>query len=57
MIVIIFTLNLVLVAHNGFPFHYYFLMAEINHHNLEESFSTVELWFSDTLYDTRKVNS
>ena len=46
----------VLVAHNGFPFHYYFLMAEIKHHNLEQSLITAELWFADTLYDARRVS-
>ena len=46
----------VLVAHNGFPSHYYFLMAEIKHHNLEQSLITAELWFADTLYDAKRVS-
>ena len=46
-----------LVAHHGFAFDYFFLMAEINRHNLEEIFGTIDLWFADTLYDVRRVSS
>lgn len=45
-----------LVAHNGFGFDYLFLMAEIKRRNLEESFGKIDLWFADTLYDTKRVS-
>lgn len=47
---------LVLIAHNGFAFDFLFLMAEIKRRNLEESFNTTNLWFSDTLYDVKRVS-
>ena len=48
---------IVLIAHNGFGFHYLFLMAEIKRHNSELIFSTSEVWFADTLYNCRRVSS
>ena len=53
----VYSIIIVLVAHNGFPFHFYFLMAEIKRHNLEQSLKTADLWFADTLYDARRVSS
>ena len=44
-----------LVAHNGFAFHYLFLIAEIKRHDLEENFAQFDLWFADTLHDARRV--
>ena len=49
--------SLVLIAHNGFGFHYLFLMAEIKRHNSELIFSTSEVWFADTLYNARRVST
>ena len=49
--------SLVLIAHNGFGFHYLFLMAEIKRHNSEPIFSTSDVWFADTLHDTRRVSN
>ena len=46
---------LVLKAHNGITFDYLFVMAEIKHRNLEESFN-INLWFADTLYGLKRVS-
>ena len=51
-----YSLYTVLIAHNGFGFHYLFLMAEIKRHNLEMFFSTSKVWFADTLYNCRRVS-
>lgn len=45
-----------LIAHNGFGFDYLFLKEEIKRHSLEEYFDTIDLWFADTLFDTRRVS-
>ena len=48
---------IVLVAHNGFKFDFPFLMKEIRLCNLKEAFKKVDLWFADTWYDAKRVNS
>ena len=51
------TLHTVLVAHNGFPFDFIFLVAEIKRRKLDEIFNSITLYFADTLYDAKRVSS
>ena len=46
-----FTFYIVLVAHNGFPFDFIFLVAEVKHRKLDEIFDSIDIYFADTLYD------
>ena len=45
-----------LVAHNGFPFDFIFVVAEIKRRKLDETFRSLDIWFADTLYDARRVS-
>ena len=51
-----FTSCTVLVAHNGFPFDFVFLVAEVKCCKLDETFDSINIYFADTLYDARRVN-
>ena len=51
-----FTHFLVLVAHNGFPFDFIFLVAEVKRRKLDETFDSINIHFADTLYDARRVS-
>lgn len=51
-----FTSHTVLVAHNGFPFDYIFLVAEVKRRRLDEIFNGITLYFADTLYDAKRVS-
>ena len=51
-----FTSGTVLVAHNGFPFDFIFLVAEVKRHKLDETFDNINIYFADTLYGARRVS-
>ena len=46
----------VLVAHNGFGFDFLFLVAEVKRRRLDDTFSRANLYYADTLYDSRRVS-
>ena len=50
------TSHTVLVAHNGFPFDFIFLVAEVKRRKLEDIFNGTILYFADTLYDAKRVS-
>lgn len=45
-----------MVAHNGFPFDFIFLVAEVKRRKLDEIFDNIDIYFADTLYDARRVS-
>ena len=51
-----FTSHTVLVAHNGFPFDFIFLVAEVKCRELDEIFNGITLYFADTLHDAKRVS-
>ena len=51
-----YTTFIVLVAHNGFPFDFIFLVAEVNRRKLDEIFNRIPLYFADTLHDAKRVS-
>ena len=56
-IIICYSITLVvLVAHNGFPFDFVFLVAEVNRRKLDEIFNSIPLYFADTLHDAKRVS-
>lgn len=46
----------VLVAHNGFGFDFLFLVAEVKRRKLDDILSRANLYYADTLYDSRRVS-
>ena len=44
------------MAHNGLPFDFVFLVAEVNHRKLNEIFNSIPLYFADTLHDAKRVS-